>query len=153
VTDTLGLLLVVHVHAADIQDRDGGVAVVSDACHKYPTLRTLLVDSGYSGRCSRAIEEQVGIAVEIVRRSDDSARGTWQGPQLPVAVPCRGFIPLPKRWAIERTHAWTSRPRRMAKDFDQRLDVSEAWIWLVQASLLLRRVAEPVELERSAVAA
>lgn len=60
---------------------------------------------------------------------------------------------MPKRWIVERTHAWNDRPRRMAKDFDQRLDVSEAWIWLVQGVLLLRRVAQSVDQKGCANAA
>lgn len=152
-TDTLGLLLAVHVHAADIQDRDGGVDVVLDAFGKYPSIHVLFVDAGYAGRCARTIKERTGIIVEVVRRSDDRAHGSWQGPELPPCMPVRGFKPLPKRWAVERTHAWNDRPRRMAKDFDQRCDVSEAWIWLVQATLLLRRVAEPAEPDLRAIAA
>lgn len=153
VTDTLGLLLVVHVHSASVQDRDAGPGLALEAFEKYPTLKILFADSAYAGRCASIIKERTSIAVEVSRRWDDRCHGVWQGPGLPQATAVRGFVPLPKRWVVERTHAWTDRPRRMAKDFDQRCDVSEAWIWLVQASLLLRRVAEPAGCEQGAVAA
>jgi hypothetical protein len=39
------------------------------------------------------------------------------------------FANLLKYWVIERTHAWTNRCRRMAKEFDQRCDISEAWVF------------------------
>jgi transposase len=143
VTDTLGLLLAVCVHPANIQDRDAGFDVVASAKKKHMSLETLFVDTAYEGTCARRIYTELGLNVEIVRRSDDRAHGVWQGPGLPTHVATRGFQVLPKRWVVERTFAWNDRPRRMAKDFDQRLDVAEAWIWFAQARMLTRRLADP----------
>jgi putative transposase len=137
------LLLAVRVHSAAIQDRDGADDVLERAKKKYSTLVKLFADAGYAGQCVRRIREKIGLDVEIVRRSDDRLHGPWQGAQLPLFVAVSGFQVLPKRWVVERTHAWTGRPRRMAKDHDQRTDVSEAWIWFTQARLLLGRLAEP----------
>jgi transposase len=143
VTDTLGFLLAVRVHPANVQDRQGGADVVSVAHEKCPTLKVCFADSAYAGQCETTIRESTGIRVEVVRRSDDLAHGVWQSSDLPVPTAVRGFKPLPKRWVVERAHAWTDRHRRMAKDFDQRCDVSEAWIWLAHGTLILRRLAEP----------
>ena len=153
VTDTLGLLLTVQVHPADIQDGQRGVDLFLTAIAKYPTIKTLFADAAYTGRCAVTIKERTGVDVEIVRRADDPLGGVWQGPGLPVVTSVSGFKPLPKRWVIERTHAWTGRPRHLAKDFDQRCDVVEAWIWLAQGLRLLHLLAEPDESEVRVAAA
>lgn len=141
-TDTVGLLLAVRVHSADVHDAHGGIDVVLAASAKHPTLKVCFADAAYAGQCAASIEQRTGIRVEVVRRPDDLFRGAWQSPELPVADAVRGFTPIPKRWVVERTHAWTSRCRRMAKDFDQRCDVSEAWVWLAHGTLILRRLAD-----------
>ena len=142
--DVLGLLLAVVVQPANVQDRDGAHPVVARAVEKYPTLKKLYVDSGYSGRCADRIRDGHGLDVEVVRRP--SAAGAWTDAQLALfTTPTRPFAILPKRWVVERTNSWIERPRRMAKDQDRRLDVAESWIWLTEARLLLRRFASPVE--------
>ena len=140
VTDTQGLLLNVRVLPADVQDRDGADEVVGRAKAKYPSLRKLYADSAYAGKCAERLHKEFELDVEIVRRRDDG-NGSWSGPQLPLFAQVKGFQVLPKFWVVERTHAWTCRPRRMAKDQDVLPEVSEAWIWFIQARLLLRRVA------------
>jgi transposase len=144
VVDTLGLLLAVLVHPANVQDRDGAAPVVQCAMQKYPSLKKLYVDNGYSGRCADNLRETHHLDVEVVRRP--SAAGAWMDAQLALFTPPpRPFVILPKRWIIERTNSWVERPRRMAKDQDRRLDVAASWIWLTEARLLLRRVAIAVE--------
>ena len=98
--DTQGLLLHAVVHAANIQDRDGGVLLMSTLFGAFPFLSKLYADSGYQGP-----KFQDGLAavcrhidVEIVRRSDIGK-----------------FVVLPKRWIVERTIAWLNRCRRLAK--------------------------------------
>lgn len=139
VVDTLGLLLAVSVHTANIQDRDGAAPVVAQAVEKYPSIKKLFVDGGYAGRCADGLREQHKIDVEVVRRP--SIASAWTDGQLPLFTPPQSsFVILPKRWVVERTHSWIERPRRMAKDHDRRLDVSESWIWFTEARLLLRRL-------------
>ena len=136
-TDTLGLLLAVVVTAASTQDRDAGPEVLDAALARYPTLALVYVDQGYAGRCATAMRER-DVRVEVVRRRET----VWSSNQLALLpLPAAGFEILPRRWVIERTNAWNDAPRRMARDYDRRLDVSEAWIWLTEARLLLRRVA------------
>jgi transposase len=97
------LLLHAMVHAADIQDRDGGVLLMSTLFGLFPFLLKLYADSGYQGPKFKAGLQQVcsQINVEIVKRSDV---GT--------------FVILPKRWIVERTIAWLNRCRRLAKDWE-----------------------------------
>ncbi len=101
--DTEGLLLSAIVHAADVQDRDGGVLLMSTLFGLFPFLLKLYADSGYQGpkfqRGLRHVCRQIN--VEIVKRSDANR-----------------FVVLPKRWIVERTIAWLSRCRRLAKDWE-----------------------------------
>ncbi len=77
------------VHAADIQDRDGGVVVMATLFGLYPFLLKLYADGGYQGRAFQAgLKKAIArVNVEIVKRSDQA----------------RGFVVLPKRWIVERT--------------------------------------------------
>ena len=90
------------VHAANIQDRDGGALVMATLFGLFPFLVKLYADGGYQGpEFRRAIKKiQAGVNVEIVKRSDKA----------------EGFVLLPKRWIAERTLAWLGRCRRLAKD-------------------------------------
>jgi transposase len=96
-------LLCALVHAADVQDRDGGVLLMGTLFGLFPFLLKLYADSGYQGpkfqQGLRPICQQIN--VEIVKRSDVGK-----------------FVVLPKRWIVERTIAWLSRCRRLAKDWE-----------------------------------
>ena len=142
VVDTLGLLLAVTVTAASVQDRDGAADVVAQACRKVPTLERLYTDGAYGGRCARAIEQTHGIRVEVVRRPGTRSTGTLHDAQRPLwQEPVRGFVVLPKRWVVERTHAWNERWRRMVMHHDRKTSISTAWVWLAEARILLSRLA------------
>src|SRR5918997_1604606 len=93
---TLGLLLSVVVHPADVQDRDGAEAVLRDARRLFPLIARLIGDAGYRGPKMAAVVARTGPRVlEIVRRCDRHR-----------------FAVLPKRRIVERTLAWVSRRRR-----------------------------------------
>ena len=90
------------VHAADIQDRDGGVLLMGSLFGMFPFLLKLYADSGYRGpKFQQGLTEVCGqINVEIVKRSDAGK-----------------FVVLPKRWIVERTIGWLNRCRRLAKNW------------------------------------
>lgn len=138
ITDTLGLLLAVFIHTADVQDRDGALPLIDDAVEKYPSIKKVYADSAYAGRYAKDVKHRHGVDVEVVRRPTSR----WHDAQLPLFEE-PAFVVLPKRWVVERTHAWSGRPRRLAKDQDRRLDVATAWIWFTEARILLRRLAQP----------
>ena len=97
------MLLLAIVHAADVQDRDGGVLLMSTLFGLFPFLLKLYADSGYQGpkfqQGLRRVCRQINVA--IVKRSDLDK-----------------FVVLPKRWIVERTIAWLNRCRRLAKDWE-----------------------------------
>lgn len=107
---------------------------------KYPGITTLYADTGYEGKRAKELQERHGVHVDIIRRPTNRTTGRREHPQVAlIPIPGR-FVVLPKRWIVERTHAWNERPRRVAKDYDRRLDVAESWIWLTEARLLARRL-------------
>jgi transposase len=123
------LLLHAVVHPADIQDRDGGVLVLSTLFGLYPFLRKLFADAGYQGPkfANGAAAALPGLSIEIVKRSD--------------AV--TGFKVLPRRWVVERTLAWLNRCRRLAKDFENRTYNALAFLQLASIRLMLRKLFNP----------
>ncbi len=144
VVDTLGLLLAVSVTAASVQDRDGAHPVVASAMSKYPSVRTLFVDGGYAGQCAQTVSQCHGIKVDVVRHPASRNVGrlvdTRQADLFTVQVDAKGFVVLAKRWVVERTHAWNERARRLVMHHDRLATVAEAWVWLTEARMLLRRL-------------
>ncbi len=124
--DTQGLLLHAIVHAADIQDRDGGVLLMATMFGLYPFLLKLYADGGYQGRQFQSGLRQITrqINVEIVKRSDAA----------------KGFAVLPKRWIVERTIAWLNRCRRLAKDWECLNRKALAFLRLASIRLMLRKL-------------
>ena len=127
--DTLGLLLHAIVHPADVQDRDGGVLLLSTLFGMYPFLLKLFADAAYQGpQFANAVATRLPqLAVEIVKRSDQA----------------KGFEVLPMRWVVERILAWLNRCRRLAKDFENLTDNSLAFLRLAFIRLMLRRLCNP----------
>jgi transposase len=124
--DTTGLMLQAIVHAADIQDRDGGAMLMATLFGLFPFLLKLYADGGYQGpvfqNAIKSIMAQVD--VEIVKRSDQ----------------VQGFVVLPKRWVVERTLAWLGRCRRLAKDWECRNRKARGFLLLASIRLMVRRL-------------
>jgi transposase len=144
VVDTLGLLLAVSVTAASLQDRDGAHPVMATAMDKYPSIETLFVDSAYAGQCAQTVSQLHDIQVQVVRHPANKNVGYWTHPEqldlFTVQADAKGFVVLPKRWVVERTHAWNERARRLIMHHDRLSKVSETWVWLAEARLLARRL-------------
>jgi transposase len=114
------------VHAADIQDRDGGALVMATLFGLYPFLLKLYADGGYQGPIFQNAMKSImaEVDVEIVKRSDHA----------------KGFVLLPKRWVVERTLAWLNRCRRLAKDWECLNRKARAFLLLASIRLMVRRV-------------
>ena len=125
VVDTLGLLLDVVVHEADIQDRDGAKLVLERLKGRFSRLTLIWADGGYAGKLIEWVKEFAFWTLEIVKRNDD----------------VKGFHVLPRRWVVERTFGWLGRYRRLSKDYEQLPENSEAMILLGMINLMSRRLA------------
>ena len=128
VVDTLGLLVGLVIHTADVQDRDGAPVVLKSILKRWPWLRHVFADGGYAGPKLKGALKKVGkFTLEIIKRSDS----------------VKGFEVLPRRWVVERTFAWLGRCRRLAKDFERTIASAEAWVFIANIRLLTRRLAKP----------
>jgi transposase len=109
------------VHAADIQDRDGGALVMATLFGMFPFL--------HQGReFQKALKKSLArVNLEIVKRSDQ----------------VKGFVVLPKRWIVERTFAWLGRCRRLAKDWENLTRNALAFLRLASTRLMLRKLCNP----------
>jgi transposase len=126
--DTQGLLMHAIVHAADVQDRDGGALLMATLFGAFPFLTRLFVDGGYQGpQFNGAIRRTLAaVTVEIVKRSG-----------------AKTFVVLPKRWIVERTLAWLGRCRRLAKDWECLNRKALAFLRLASIRLMLRKLCNP----------
>ncbi|WP_442803091.1 transposase [Streptomyces pseudogriseolus] len=124
-TDTLGLLLAVLVTPASTTDRDAARLLLPAARGRFGRLARVWADGGYTGHLVDWSATQLGVVLDIVRRSDD----------------IRGFQVLPRRWVVERSFAWCLRSRRLVRDYERRTDTSEAVILWSMITLLSRRLA------------
>ncbi len=115
------------VHAADIQDRDGGMLLMATLFGLHPFLLKLYADSGYAGPKFQDGLAQVcrQVRVKIVKRSDAGR-----------------FVALPKRWIVERTIAWLNRCRRLAKDWERLNRNALAFLQWTSVRLMLRKLCQ-----------
>jgi putative transposase len=125
--DTMGLILLVLVHPADVQDRDGAhllMALLLDG--RFSRLQLIWADAGYAGQ----LIEWVGrlffvsrLRIEIVRRREEHK-----------------FSVIKWRWIVERTFGWLGRCRRLSKDYEALTTTSENRIRLAMISIMLQRL-------------
>ena len=151
--DTEGLVLEVRVHSAKVPDEDAIRLLLGPARERLARLWHLWVDAGYQGRGRRWAQEVLGLSVEVVRKprkplpenvakhwaqewAKEGKRVDWQS-----LMPPRGFRVLPRRWVVERTFAWISHNRRMAKDYERLCATAEAFVYAAMTRLMVRRLA------------
>lgn len=124
VTDTVGLLLAVHVVAANIQDRDGARRPLLWTRLDHPSIRGIWADQGFASRLVDWTTQILRRDLEIVRKDPGQ----------------RGFQVQPKRWAVEHTLSWLTAHQRMARDYEASPAHSETMIRAAMISIMLRRL-------------
>lgn len=129
VTDTLGLLLLVVVHSAAVQDAAGGFQtlqklfeLIKHSVHnRWCRLKLIWVDGAYSSIVEK-VRKYFGWTLEVVRRSDTA----------------KGFVVLPRRWVVERTFGWLGRYRRLARDYEHTTSASETMVYIASIRRMLK---------------
>jgi transposase len=137
------------VHEANIQDHVGGRLLLWPLKGCFPRLSLIWADSAYKkGGFVEWVKETLGWTVESVEHPWSGLRSVW-APKDAV-IDCEkirpsGFHVLKWRWIVERTFAWLSTWRRLAKDYEVLPSSEEAWICLAMIRLMLRRLAKGTE--------
>jgi len=129
IVDTLGLLLIVVVHSASLQDGPGGQLTLHrlferikrNVHNRWCRLKLIWADRAYTGIVER-VRHQFGWALDIVRRTDN----------------VKGFQVLPHRWVVERTFGWLGRYRRLARDYEHAVLASEAMTYIASIRRMLK---------------
>ena len=134
--DASGLVLLAHVHAADLHDRLGAQALVGRAAAgELPRLELVWGDGAYAGTFARWLEAERGWRVEVPKHRK---RHLWR---YGLEEKPKGFQVIPRRWVVERTFAWLSRSRRLARDYERLPETGEAMIHAAMGRIMLRRAA------------
>lgn len=124
--DTLGLLLLVVVTSASVQDRAGARVVFGGIQRQdWRRMQKVWADDAYAGELVAWVQSLLGWTLEIVKKLAGQ----------------KGFQVHPKRWVVERTFAWISRNRRLARDYERLPQTSEALIYAAMVRLMLKRLA------------
>ncbi|RFS39337.1 IS5 family transposase [Micromonospora craniellae] len=130
VVDTMGLILVVMVTSASVNDRPGGRRILQRLAEAFATVALVWADGGYANSIDSSLlswaKDKLGILLEIVKRTDD----------------VKGFKVLPRRWVVERTLGWLVRNRRLARDYERLTANSEAMIKVAMIRLMTIRLAD-----------
>ncbi len=146
--DTQGLLLKAKVHPADIMDRDGVMLLVDGVANQFPRLRHVWLDAGYNGKGKGKdwLETTLGWTAKIVQRPP-KPRHIWlpkevepDWEKIAAQLPEPGFQVLPRRWVVERTFSWLGQNRRLSKDYEQRCESEETWIYVAMTRLMAKRL-------------
>ena len=134
IVDTMGLVMAVIVTSAGLQDdafEAIGQLLWRLGLKGWSLLKVIWADGMYEGSAIMWANIIGGWMLRIVRRPDVTGQ----------AKKASGFVPLPKRWVVERTFAWLGRYRRMSKDYEFLTDSSETMIYLAMTNLMLHRLA------------
>jgi len=126
IVDTLGLLVGVVVHTAEIGERAGAKLLLESLKYPLVRLKKILVDKGYSGtEMTDWVKENFNWIWEVSKSPDNQ----------------KGFIVESKRWVVERTFAWFGKCRRLSKDYEYHEKMSESFIYLALIRIMLRNLS------------
>ena len=129
IVDTLGLLLLVVVHSASLQDAAGGKdplqnlfdKIKHSVYNRWCRLKLVWADGGYAN-IVEWVKKNLGWELEIKKRPQDAT----------------GFVLWPRRWVVERTFGWLGRYRRLSRDFEHKVSSSEAMVYAASIRRMLR---------------
>jgi putative transposase len=127
IVDTMGYVLIVLVHAANIYDGHAARKVLTALFSKMDTVKKIWADGTYKGEeFIQWVKEQFDCVLEVVKKQNTG----------------KGFEVLPRRWVVERTFAWLGRSRRLSKEYKRKPTSSAGQVYLASSRLMLRRLAK-----------
>ena len=127
VVDTIGYLIIVLVHAANIYDGRAAPEVLTSLFSVVDTIKRIWADSAYRGKeLIQWVKGKFDCVLEVVEKKTTG----------------QGFQVLPRRWVVERTFAWLGRSRRLSKDYERKTTSSEGQVYLASSRLMLRRICK-----------
>jgi putative transposase len=135
--DTQGTLLKGKVHPADLHDRSGAELLLSGLQHLFPAIELMWADTAYRG-LKDWLQRALGWRLSIPQHWWTGGVWTRIGSEPPARP--SGFQVLARRWVIERTLAWLTTNRRLAKDYERLVETSEMLLYLAMSRILLRRL-------------
>ena len=122
--DTLGMPIASRVEPANVSDRKAGYRLLGGLRFAFPNIQTVIADAGHESRkLARELRRHDGYELRIVKRKD------------------RAFKVVGLTWIVERSFAWLGRYRRLSKDYEFRVQTSEAMIDLAATRIMLNRIA------------
>jgi putative transposase len=125
--DTLGLLIAVVVTSAGVQDYHGAKPVFERVKGRCPRMKVVWADGIYEKQwLIEGVRTECGWELQITKRSDTTKKG---------------FVPLPKRWVVERTFGWLMRYRRLVRDYERRPEHHEAMLLWATVAIMTRQLA------------
>jgi hypothetical protein len=116
------------VTSANVQEVHAGqqiLSILKEKTEVLTRLKKIFADGGSRGSLVEWVKDEMHVEMEIVLKPGDQ----------------KGFQVLPKRWVIERTNAWMSRNRRMARDYERLCETCESFIYILMIRLGSRRLA------------
>lgn len=122
VIDTTGCVLAVTVHAANVHDSQGARSLVERLFETAPTVKWIWADQAYEGDLVKWVKATFSCTLDIVYKTE------------------KAFVLLPRRWVVERTFAWLSRYRRLAREYEKRPASSVAMIYAASIRIMLKKL-------------
>lgn len=122
ITDTMGLIICLSVHAANIHDSKGAKEVFEKFYairHDHELMKKIFADGGYQGELGKWVKEKLNAEMEIVKRNENDK-----------------WVVQPKRWVVERTFAWLMNFRRLVMDYERTAESVESFIYIAMLILM-----------------
>jgi len=127
IVDSLGLIIDVVVHAANIHDNKGAKQLLeklNSSKHDEPNLEQIFVDAVYRCKLIKWVKEKLKMNMTILKRTDKTIKWEVQ----------------PKRWIIERTFAWLLNFRRLVINYERTTESAISYIYLAMMCLMVKNI-------------
>lgn len=126
IVDTMGLIICLSLHAANIHDSKGAKEVFENLYnirHDEELLKKIFADGGYQGELGQWVKDRLGLDMEVVKRNET---GKWQV--------------MPKRWIVERTFSWLLNFRRLVMDYERTAESAGSYIYIAMMMLMGKNI-------------